>query len=78
MRFTSILVPANQGVLLFFPHAGSVRMVVLRETGVHYACKSIRKVLGDGYSENKRSTHLESVKREVRPRKRCAAPVTPT
>ena len=39
--------------------------LVCRSTGLHHAVKSIVKVLGDGASDKKRSTHLESIKREV-------------
>lgn len=43
---------------------GVVFTVVDRESGVEYACKSIRKVLPDA-SEKKKSGHLESIRRWV-------------
>ncbi|GLC44056.1 hypothetical protein PLESTB_000223900 [Pleodorina starrii] len=43
---------------------GIVRVVVNRETGEEYACKSIRKVLKDASDQKKRG-HLDSIRREV-------------
>ncbi|EFJ50069.1 hypothetical protein VOLCADRAFT_89054 [Volvox carteri f. nagariensis] len=43
---------------------GVVRVVVNRETGEEFACKSIKKVLKDA-SEKKKQGHIESIRREV-------------
>ncbi|GIL70760.1 hypothetical protein Vretimale_3845 [Volvox reticuliferus] len=43
---------------------GVVRVVLNRETGEEFACKSIRKVLTEA-SETKKHGHLESIRREV-------------
>mmetsp|Transcript_4670 Transcript_4670/g.10122 ORF Transcript_4670/g.10122 Transcript_4670/m.10122 type:complete len:774 (+) Transcript_4670:212-2533(+) len=44
---------------------GCVRVVTDKSNSLDYACKSIPKVLGENFSEKKRSTHLESLRREV-------------
>ncbi|GLC37832.1 hypothetical protein PLESTB_001481200 [Pleodorina starrii] len=44
---------------------GVVRVVLNRETGEEFACKSIRKVLSDDASEKKKQGHLESLRREI-------------
>lgn len=43
---------------------GVVRIVVDKETGVEYACKSILKVLEEG-SDKKKAGHVDSLKREI-------------
>lgn len=56
-----------EGTLLGKGGNGTVHVATRRDTGVRYACKRIPKQLEVGLtvSERKRSTHLDSIKREV-------------